>query len=597
MQDTLRAYLSSLNGKLQLTPQPEATLTPAKLPPTEITLIIDPSVKHQPILGLGGTMLDTDVCHLMRMSPPKRAEMLSALFEKKDGAGWNFIRVPLGSTDWERSSDYYTYDDMPRGSKDWNLEHFSMHRDIGRALPDLLHSITKINPDVVFLASVWGVPGWMKENDSIMFGRFNPECTGVYARYLRKAVQAWSALGIEFYAITTQNEPLTSDDRATPACRFTWRMQAPVIKALKQEFLAHNIKTQIWCFDHNFNLADAFVGPLLKDPDLYAVIDGVAFHDYGGSPKVMGGLRAMYPNMPFYMTETHVWNPSGLSHLVDQFRNGSRSYLQWTSIADEYNGPHQFLGTPFIYPGEPAPLERRNFVYNHRDDPDNWGKGSSWGLYAQFTRFLRRDMVRIDSSFGHVKWVTTVAFQHPDGEIAVVVVNQTAEEQSFALRIGRGEYSAKLPAQAIGTWLIAPGVLCASEYLPVSSAPEKLFTEPPAFDLEITDIRFEHPVKAGGEAVLMARVRNAGNSPTPKDCPMFVYFSLDGDCPIGRSVTVPAPIRPGNEIQVAANIPFGKKPTWTVEPGYHLITANVILGNTAAERNTDNNLFSKEFHC
>ena len=54
------------------------------------------------------------------MRPGTRRAVLKALFDPKDGAGWSFLRLPLGSSDWERNRDFYTYDDMPAGEKDWD---------------------------------------------------------------------------------------------------------------------------------------------------------------------------------------------------------------------------------------------------------------------------------------------------------------------------------------------------------------------------------------------------------------------------------------------------------------------------------------------
>lgn len=595
MSDTIRRYISTLDGKHVLATQPETALKKASGMPDENTIVIDPTKKHQPILGFGSTLMDTDIYNLTRMSYAKQQEVLHALFDEDEGAGWNFMRIPFGSSDWERDSNYYTYDDIPQGMKDWNLEHFSIQRDIDRGLPDIMRRIRSINPDVLFMASVWGVPGWMKDNDNILFGRFSPECTDVYARYLRMAVQAWKEQGIEIYAITTQNEPLTGEDRATPTCRFTWRLQAPVLKALKKEFDAFGIKTQIWCYDHNFDTAAEFIEPLLNDSETYGVIDGAALHDYSGSPRVMGKLQETFPDMGFYMTERRVDSPSGLGRMIEQFHNGSRSYIQWVTMTDEYGCPHQFLGNPLIY-NEPQPVEHRSLIYNYLDDAEHWEKGRCWALYTQFTRFVRRGMLQVDSSYGHKKWVTTAAFQHPDGEIALVAVNQTDSEQAFKIRIGGSEHHTYLPSQAVATYLIHPGELALGMCLPVSSAPAKTFIEPPAFDLELTEILLDKPVKAGQEAVFKAQVTNVGNAPTPKGCPLFVYFGLDGDLPVGRSVTVPPVIQPGHDVIVTANFPFGKKTTWTAEAGYHFISAQVTLGNTFREQNNDNNHIIREFY-
>ncbi len=61
-------------------------------------------------------------------------------------------------------------------------------------------------------------------------------------------------------------------------------------------------------------------------------------------------------------------------------------------------------------------------------------------------------------------------------------------------------------------------------------------------------------------------------------------------------MSVPGALQPGSEVVVAANIPVGRKVTWTAEPGYHVITAWVEMGNTTREHNMNNNAKSREFH-
>jgi glucosylceramidase len=552
------------------------------------TLVVDPQVSDQPMLGMGGTWTDTDMYNLLRMEKKEQDEVLRALFHPEEGAGWNFMRIPFGSTDWESTCDYYTYDDMPRGMQDRELKHFSIQRDIDRGLFSLIRRCKEINPELLLLGSVWGVPGWMKENDSIMFGRFNPEFTDVYARYLRMTVQAYSEQGVELYAVTPQNESLTSDDRATPACRFTWRMQKDVIIALRREFKEHNIGTKIWVYDHNFNMARNFVEPMLADGEARAALDGVAFHDYGGSPSEMGRLKQMYPEVPFYMTERFIARPADMDNYVQELRNGARCYLQWTTMTDEYGGPHQLIGKPFIY-RKPRDKTGLTFIYNMLNEPNNWHKAPSYGLYAQFTRFLKRGMVRVDCTGGHKQWITAAAFREDSGKIAVVAVNQTDKEQRFALRIGGAQAQITQAAQSVATYEVLPGSLCHSAPCAVSDCPQPIFPVPACFDLEPVEIITKGSLRAGEEIALSCRVKNTGTAPTPPGAILKVQFSLDGDCDIARSTICIAPVVPGGEVTAECNVPYGKKITWTAEAGWHNIFADVEIGNCFAEMNSDNN--------
>ncbi len=595
MSPTLQITLSNADGRYAWTPMPEIPMRPAVSRDAH-TLVIDPRTAHQPLLGFGGTWTDTDVYNLLRMSPAVQEEALTALLDPQRGAGWNFMRLPFGSTDWESTSDYYTYDDMPYGEKDWALEHFSVQRDIDRGLFALARRCREINPDVVFLGSVWGVPGWMKENDSIMFGRFDPACTQVYARYLRMAVEAFAEQGIPLYALTPQNESLTSDDRATPACRFTWRMQKDVILALRREFQEHNIGTQIWVYDHNFDMARNFVEPMLADPEARAALDAVAFHDYGGSPTEMGRLARLYPDVPFYMTERHIGTVPEMDHLVQQLRNAARSYLQWTTITDEFGGPHQFMGIPHAWQrerGYTPDMARKTFLFNLADAPDRWFRSPSYYLYGQFTRFLRRGMVCVDSSPGDPRWITQCAFQDAqNGEVLSVLVNQTNTAQSATLRCGGFEAPVTLPAMSVATCRTA----CQGEPFAVADAETLSIPSAPAFDLEPQEIRLEGVLAADSELLLSCRIQNVGTAPTRQHATIMVQFYLDGDCPIARGTICAPALAPGQELWIVSNVPYGKKRTWTAEAGWHNIFAYVSIGNCFPETNLDNNRMGIEIH-
>ncbi len=593
--NTLRTILSSLDGRYAFTELPSMRLEPAA-PADERTVVLDPRRAYQPLLGFGGTWTDTDVYNLLRMPPEAQRDVLAALLDPVKGAGWNFMRLPFGSTDWESTCDFYTYDDMPFGEKDWALERFSVERDIRRGLFDLARRCLEINPDVVFLGSVWGVPGWMKENDSIMFGRFDPACAEVYARYLRMTVEAFEREGVRLFAVTPQNESLTSDDRATPACRFTWRMQKDVVRALRREFREHGIATQIWVYDHNFDMARSFVEPMLADPEARAALDAVAFHDYGGSPREMGRLSEMYPDVPFYMTERLVASPAEIGNVVEEFRNGARSYIQWTTIANEFGGPHQYLGRTHTHPAvrtaEEPPATCRAAICSLMDRPERWTRTRGYYLYGQITKYLRRGMVRIDSTEGDPSWVTSAAFRDSaTGLLACLLVNRTDSPQCLRLRCAGSEAPLELPPQCVATCLLdgADGAPFA-----VADAPALVVPEEPAYDLEPQEILFGGELREGGEILLSCRVKNVGDAPTEPGATLSVQFSLDGDCGIARALVCVPALEPGAETVATANVPYGRKRTWTAEAGWHTIFAYVSLGNCAPERHVDNNRLGVE---
>lgn len=566
-------------------------------------IVVDPSVTFQPMFGMGSIWTDTDLNAFYGLNRKDQDYVLEQLFDPEKGIGWNFMRLPFGSTDWEVTPDFYTYDDMPRGEKDWNLEHFSVQRDIDRGFFDLARRCLQVNPELKFLGSVWGMPAWMKENDSIMYGRVDPACYEVYAKYLTKTVLAFKEQGIHLYAVTPQNESLTADDRATPATRETWWAQKEIVLAMRREFDAAGLDTQIWVYDHNFDMSDFFVKPMLEDEACRKALDAVAFHDYGGEPFVMGELAEKYPEIPFYMTERTILSVPDMNRLVGELRNGARSYLQWTTMSDEFGGPHVFLGNPFVYDtrhtGRP-PRRRANFFTTLRKDPKALNRGPAYGIYGQFTKYLKRGMVRVDSSCGDRDWITTVAFRDErDGHIAVVVVNETESAQSFILRCGGAEAALTQPAMTVATYWFTPGEKCEASSCAVSDVGTRKPVHTPAWDIAVTDIRLNGEAKTGNRLLLSAVVTNVGDLPTPPRATVHVQFSEDGDHYIARSY-VPLPVlKPGESFEAVSNVPYGMPYRydieWTAEAGRHQIFARATVGNAEAEHWTHNNILAREF--
>ncbi len=589
---------STMDRRYVLSPFAEQWMQPADAPDAD-TIVIDPYEKGQPILGFGANWTDTDFYNLTRMSRPEQDRALEMLFDPEKGAGWNFMRVPFGSTDWERNFDFYSYDDMPAGEKDWDLAHFSIQRDIDRGFFAMLRRVRDKYPEVRLLASVWGLPGWMKNNDSLIGGIFLPEYTEVYARYLRMAVQAFAREGIDLYAITIQNEPKSSDapnyNRGTPCTRFTWRLERDVLIALAREFKEYGIRTQIWAYDHNFDMADIFVEPLLRDAAARAVIDGIAFHPYRGDPAVMDHYAERWPDMPMYSTEKTIADPAGMDEMLRQLRHGARSYILWNFFTDEYGGPHQLAGNPFAY----NHLDEKTTLYNRVQDADHWEATGAYGLFAQFSKYLRRGMRRVACTYGHPKWVTATAFQAEDGQIAVVVVNQTKQVQRFRLQCGAWAADCRAEAGSTATFCFTPDPQMSR--VRVSDAPAKKISEKPMWDLSPVDFWFDEALKAGEEIRFKVRIANVGQAATPPNVTAVVDFLLDGDYRAARSYDTVPVLAPGESVVFQAKAPIydasgtGCKSTWTALAGWHDIMAFMTVGNTIEKENPYNNRCSKEF--
>src|SRR5262249_54428121 len=120
----------------------------------------------------------------------------------------DYVRVPVGASDFTHDGVPYSYDDMPAGDSDPTLAHFSIAHDEAYILP-ALRDLLRLNHAQV-LASAWSVPGWMKSNDSLDnwpvwdSGTVTDEAAA--ASYYARFLQAYARAGVPVSAITPGNE-------------------------------------------------------------------------------------------------------------------------------------------------------------------------------------------------------------------------------------------------------------------------------------------------------------------------------------------------------------------------------------------------------
>jgi glucosylceramidase len=400
-------------------------------------LMVDPSSQHQTILGTGISMEESSVVNLRALSPAKRDELLRRMFDPVSGMGLQVVRITIGTSDFT-GGDWYTYDD---GTPDPDLARFSIANDVDAGIVDVLQQIRTISPSVVFFASPWSPPAWMKEGGRITGGSLKSEMIPIYAAYLRKFVEAYRDVGIPIDALTLQNEPRT-DDPAMPSCFVPAEQEAAIAIAVKQELAG--LATKVWIYDHNFDAALDYTGDLFATgSDARAASDGVAFHDYAGDPAAIAAVSAQFPEQDMVFTERTLWGVAGVDRVAQYFRNGSTSYVAWVTMLDQH-------GLPNRGPNSEKP---RRFVRS-LDSDDYWATPEHF-LFGLYSRFVHTGARRIASDYGDPSTVTDVAFVNPDGTIAVIVANQTDTTQDFTLRTPTYELRAALPAHTASaySWL------------------------------------------------------------------------------------------------------------------------------------------------
>ena len=465
---TAHVWVTTPDGTDRLTALAPATFGSAM--PSAPTIVVDPTLTYQRMQGFGGAITDSSATVLYRLSPAVRAATMRSLFDPVTGDGLDYLRQPIGASDFVATADY-TYDDLPAGQTDFAQQHFSVAHDQAQILP-LLRQAEALNPHLQIIASPWSPPAWMKTNGSLIGGRLidDPRIYRSYALYLLKFVQAYKANGVHVDAITVQNEPQNRTPSGYPGTDMPSAQEEKVISDLGPMLRAAGLRTQIFAYDHNWteHPNDVAATPPDETADINAYpqnvlnspaakyVAGVAYHCYFGDPSAMTTLHDQFPDAAIYFTEcsgsqsadpantfsdTLKWHARNL--IIGSPRNWAETVINWNLALDPSGGPH--VGgcatcTPIVTVG-PGDTVTRNAEYY---------------TLGHLARFVRPGAVRIAStSFGTTGWngqVMDVAFRNPDGSTVLVAHNENDNPSTFGVKEGDQAFSYTLPGGALATF-------------------------------------------------------------------------------------------------------------------------------------------------
>ena len=158
----LNVFVTAENTNLKLTKieSPKFTKTSQPLE-TEIGVFVNPKKKFQEFLGIGGAITDASAEVFSKLSNTKQKEFLKAYFTE-DGINYNIIRTSIHSSDFGLGSHTY----IEEG--DDKLKTFSIEKDKKKRIPLIKRSIDLIKENLVFYASPWSPPAFMKTNNNML---------------------------------------------------------------------------------------------------------------------------------------------------------------------------------------------------------------------------------------------------------------------------------------------------------------------------------------------------------------------------------------------------------------------------------------------
>ena len=433
-----------------------------------LTVTVDPSRVYQRMDGFGASITDSSASVLYRLDPLQRDAAMRDLFGTDR---LSLLRQPMGASDFV-DGPFYTYDDLPAGSTDYGMRHFSVEHDRQQILP-LLRQALALNPALKVIATPWSPPAWMKTSGSLIGGRLidDPRIYGAYAQYFVKFIQAYQRAGVPIYAVTLQNEPQNRNPNAYPGMDMPVAQEAKLVDALGPALQRAGLHTKLLGYDHNWSEHpnDIASTPPGEDPEVDYPFDllrsdaaqwlaGTAFHCYSGDQTRQTELHKAFPDKEIWFTEcsgshgptdppaqvfsdTLKWHARNL--VLGVTRNWGQTVVNWNLALDPSGGPHNggcgtCTGVLTVGPGQTVTRDAEYYTLGH------------------LARFVRPGAVRIaSSSFGTTGWngqIMDAAFRNPDGSIALVAHNENDDPRSLAVAEGDASFDYTLPGGALATF-------------------------------------------------------------------------------------------------------------------------------------------------
>jgi glucosylceramidase len=353
----------------------------------------------------------------------------------------------MGASDL--SSSDFTYDDMPAGQTDLNLNNFNINAEMQDLVP-VLKKIVAINPSIRILATPWTAPVWMKVNttghNGFTGGSLNTASTyyDAYARYFVKYIQAMQAQGINIYAVCPQNEPMNPNNN--PSMTMTAGEQTNFIKNyLGPQFRNNGISTRIIVYDHNCDHPE-YPTTVLGDATANQYIDGSAFHLYSGQIDALTTVHNAFPSKNVYFTEQYIGGPGNFGGdlswhvnnvVIGSTRNWSKAALEWNLASDPGYFPHTSGGCS-------------NCMGAVTISGNSYTRNTAYYIIAHASQFVKQGAVRISSNTSGS--IQNVAFKNPDGSKVLLALNTSGANQSFKVKWADESFTYTLAAGAVATF-------------------------------------------------------------------------------------------------------------------------------------------------
>ncbi len=447
-------YTTASNSDLRLSKTESLDVNASEQPvESEVSIFVNPNKTFQSFIGIGGAITDASAEVFAKMPEDKQDELIKAYFDPSEGIGYTLGRTSIHSCDF--SSGSFTY--VKSGSKD--LEDFSIDHDKEYRIPMIKRAIEAAGGELLFYASPWSPPAYMKSNENMLQGgKLLPEYFDTWALYYTKFIKAYEAEGIPIWGITIQNEPMAV--QRWESCIYTAEEERDFLKnhlgpIMEKEGLGDK-KIVVW--DHNRDLINHRANTIFDDPEASKYAWGIGFHWYetwaGGEPMFenLAKVKESYPDKQLLFTEgcnesfsaeKYQYWPNAERYgrsMINDFNRGTVGWTDWNILLNQNGGPNH-VGNYCFAPIH-ADTETGELIYT-----------PTYYYIGHFSKFIRPNAKRVSTASSRSHLLST-SFLNEDSSMATIVMNQSDLEIKYEVHMGSKKVNTTIPPHAMQTVLI-----------------------------------------------------------------------------------------------------------------------------------------------
>ncbi|MCX7725908.1 MAG: hypothetical protein N2053_03550 [Chitinispirillaceae bacterium] len=448
--------------------------------PTEGTgnanITVRETEKNQVWIGMGGTFNEKGWEALQKLSESDREKALKLLFDKSDGIGFTWGRIPIGASDY--ALERYTLNET---KDDFEMKNFSIQRDKQYLIP-YIKAAQKYNPNLHFWASAWTPPTWMKTGAADAAGydggemKNDPKYLAANALYTAKFCEAYKAEGIPISFVFPQNEP--GYTQHYPSCGWGEYRKPDNSYVRKGEYLSKYVidyledtlkkrcpETQIWYgtlsndqtapkyWTQNIDKLKGIVKgfgaqwnckPFIKSAISAGLLTMCSEHKCGNYPWVTSVSNVAQADsthfFPNYAPNNFAYAVESWGQLRDWIKEGVNSYSAWNMVLDTggFN-----LDTQRKWP--------QNALLAVNYNSKTLKITPTYYVFRHIGQYVDSGAVRIGTQGGDA-----LAFLNPDGSVTTIMYNSNSSAAQTTVAVLGKKYTFSLPGQGWATLKVTP---------------------------------------------------------------------------------------------------------------------------------------------